>query len=431
MRAEGRRLEALVARPWLVAAAAALLIAVPLVVLGQVSDSDTRSRAQAAQLDSTAYTADAIARTYLDHIQLIQTALASLALSPRPDTSPLGLALARDDLGSLQAVADQLRNEFPRYVLRSYVALRGNAETITDPTIAAVSPADHSLAGRHLSALDQPLAGAFTSLVGVSANALAETGLFTAFYATGAAPPARLLAAVAVPGTISPACGNVCRVTRSPALLLVELDNARMFTDAASPSIGPDDDAYLINAKHQLIARVRERAPDPRLDLTSDPIIGRIGDGSQIATAGTDPLGHDPRVIATRHLPNGSTALNVVVSHDASVAEREVDDTLGQLALLRLLIVFALVALAGVAALTASRVATGAVYRERLRLARELHDLLGHSLSVVALKTQLARRLLASDDDLGAAAEISDTERVARDSLRDVRGAIDGYRQPS
>jgi len=67
---------------------------------------------------------------------------------------------------------------------------------------------------------------------------------------------------------------------------------------------------------------------------------------------------------------------------------------------------------------------------ERLRLARDLHDLLGNSLSLITIKSQLARRLLAPADS-PAAVEVADIERVARQSLQDVRHAVDGYRQPT
>ena len=70
-----------------------------------------------------------------------------------------------------------------------------------------------------------------------------------------------------------------------------------------------------------------------------------------------------------------------------------------------------------------------AVDEERLRFARDLHDLLGHTLSLIAIKSELAGRLLPTDM-AGAAREIADVERVARDSLRDVREAVAGYRQP-
>lgn len=74
---------------------------------------------------------------------------------------------------------------------------------------------------------------------------------------------------------------------------------------------------------------------------------------------------------------------------------------------------------------------TRAADEERLRLARDLHDLLGHGLSLITIKSQLARRLFAAGNSARAANEIADIERVARESLQDVRHAVDGYRQPS
>ena len=68
--------------------------------------------------------------------------------------------------------------------------------------------------------------------------------------------------------------------------------------------------------------------------------------------------------------------------------------------------------------------------QERLRLARDLHDLLGHSLSLITIKSQVARRLIASGDAARASEEIAELEGVARESLKDVRHAVDGYRQP-
>jgi two-component system, NarL family, sensor histidine kinase DesK len=71
-----------------------------------------------------------------------------------------------------------------------------------------------------------------------------------------------------------------------------------------------------------------------------------------------------------------------------------------------------------------------AVTEERLRIARDLHDLLGHNLSVIALKSELARKLIAGAPER-AAVEIGDVEAVARSALREVREAVAGYRQPS
>ena len=74
--------------------------------------------------------------------------------------------------------------------------------------------------------------------------------------------------------------------------------------------------------------------------------------------------------------------------------------------------------------------AAEAVTRERLRFARDLHDLLGHSLSSITLKSELAGRLLPAAPEK-AAEEVRDIEGVARRSLREVREAVSGYRQPT
>lgn len=71
-----------------------------------------------------------------------------------------------------------------------------------------------------------------------------------------------------------------------------------------------------------------------------------------------------------------------------------------------------------------------AVAEERLRFARDLHDLLGHSLSLITLKSELAGRLTTVAPER-AASEIRDIEQVARKALREVREAVAGYRQPT
>ena len=64
---------------------------------------------------------------------------------------------------------------------------------------------------------------------------------------------------------------------------------------------------------------------------------------------------------------------------------------------------------------------------ERERIGRDLHDLLGHTLSVIVLKAELASRLTARDP-ARAAEEIRDVERISREALTEVRKAVSGYR---
>lgn len=63
---------------------------------------------------------------------------------------------------------------------------------------------------------------------------------------------------------------------------------------------------------------------------------------------------------------------------------------------------------------------------ERERIARDLHDVLGHTLSVIILKSELASKLIDHDPER-ARAEILDVERTSRQALADVRQAIGGY----
>ncbi|MGB8384649.1 MAG: histidine kinase [Dermatophilaceae bacterium] len=65
--------------------------------------------------------------------------------------------------------------------------------------------------------------------------------------------------------------------------------------------------------------------------------------------------------------------------------------------------------------------------QERARMSRDLHDLLGHSLTVIAVKAELAERLLDVSPDR-ARAEIADIQRLTRDALSDMRRTVEGYR---
>jgi two-component system sensor histidine kinase DesK len=71
-----------------------------------------------------------------------------------------------------------------------------------------------------------------------------------------------------------------------------------------------------------------------------------------------------------------------------------------------------------------------AVQEERGRFARDLHDILGHSLTVITVKAELAGRLIEGHPDR-AATEVADVERLARAALADVRAAVAGYRELS
>ena len=75
-----------------------------------------------------------------------------------------------------------------------------------------------------------------------------------------------------------------------------------------------------------------------------------------------------------------------------------------------------------------AEVARLAAGEERLRMARDLHDLAGHSLATITLKAELARKLLRVDQDRSEQ-QIFDLEHVSRQALADIREAVSGYRR--
>ncbi|MGI8700326.1 MAG: histidine kinase [Nocardioidaceae bacterium] len=69
-----------------------------------------------------------------------------------------------------------------------------------------------------------------------------------------------------------------------------------------------------------------------------------------------------------------------------------------------------------------------AVAAERERIARDLHDILGHSLTAIAIKSDLAHRLV-DRDPVAAKAQLGEIEQVARQALADVRTTASGIRR--
>ena len=70
------------------------------------------------------------------------------------------------------------------------------------------------------------------------------------------------------------------------------------------------------------------------------------------------------------------------------------------------------------------------INEERNRMARDMHDILGHSLTVIALKTELATRLVDAAPDQ-AKAELTEVQSLARSALADVRATVNSYRELS
>jgi two-component system sensor histidine kinase DesK len=76
---------------------------------------------------------------------------------------------------------------------------------------------------------------------------------------------------------------------------------------------------------------------------------------------------------------------------------------------------------------TRARLATAAVREERLRMSRDLHDLLGHSLSLIVVKAEAVRRIGPRDPD-AVVTHAQDIEAIGRQALAEVRRTVAGYR---
>ena len=135
--------------------------------------------------------------------------------------------------------------------------------------------------------------------------------------------------------------------------------------------------------------------------------------------------------------PIAAIGLGACLAAAMLVIDAAVGDPIGwELALTLLAMTLFMVGFAGNIRLTIAlretreQLARAAVAAERERIGRDLHDILGHSLTAVAVKAGLARRLM-DRDPAAAAVEIADVELLVREALADVRATASGFREVS
>jgi two-component system sensor histidine kinase DesK len=299
--------------------------------------------------------------------------------------------------------------------------VRGEAAILAEAPIVVAAPADTGLVGQLVT----------SEVLRNCRRGCNETDFFVTggvsddYPGTIDVPSVENVSAM-IPG---PGRGTQLRSVAGLAEIVADLDLARTFADAALPTLALGDDAYLIDGHRRLVGRARGPVAFPLLDLSGDDFIPLIRPaGSAVTRTGAkDPMNGNVRLIAGAAVAGSNWS--VLVLRDTSVIDREIDTALSQLTTFRLLLVALLLALAYLIGTAGRQVGLRAADQERLRLARDLHDLLGHSLSLITIKSQLARRLLSPGDVSQAATEMADVERAARESLQDVRQAVEGYRQ--
>src|SRR2546430_2480166 len=105
-------------------------------------------RAPRAQIENAAHKADMVSSSFNDREVQLQSTIAALALTPTPDRSPIGLAIRRGDMATLQALVDTVQHLYARNILRIYIAVRGDAAIMAEAPIVVASPPGTDLVGR-------------------------------------------------------------------------------------------------------------------------------------------------------------------------------------------------------------------------------------------------------------------------------------------
>ncbi|MCX5533861.1 sensor histidine kinase [Streptomyces sp. NBC_00006] len=134
-----------------------------------------------------------------------------------------------------------------------------------------------------------------------------------------------------------------------------------------------------------------------------------------------------------RHLAKVAIVLSSLGGAIAGAQSPSVGATVGYATFLSTMVTAAILSLGEtVRELRATReeLARNAVAEERLRFSRDLHDLLGHTLSVIVVKSEAARRIAPRDID-AALEQVTDIEAVGRQALTEIREAVSGYREGS
>jgi signal transduction histidine kinase len=207
----------------------------------------------------------------------------------------------------------------------------------------------------------------------------------------------------------------------------------QLFTPTLLPTPLPRGrSALVLNTSGRVILLMDEFGSTASKEPAISGLHQALPAGTQVETA---TLGGEQRLVVRATVFSGALELYLLDTPAIALAAvRRLKDpvTVGASLAAAFAVVVAIVLAMLVSRLRRQRgeIARLAVSEERLRFARDLHDVLGRSFTLIALKSELATRLLPGDRE-AATREITDVQLVAREALRDVRQAVVGYRQPS
>ncbi len=304
----GGRFEWLLGAPWRLPLLAAIFIALPILVLGEISAADTRQRVRNDQSDAAAAT----------------TARAADQMSIRADNIGLQILLviwAGDLRAALEAndaaAATEILRRSRRFMSPEIARL-----IVLDPTfrVLASDPAGISVGG------SPALPSEFTArlprnnggeLAGFSSVAPSTAGNAPTVF-TGASVLA------------------LSREKNVSGFLIAEVDLSRI-PDWLTSVVAPGDEVYVVDDRGRLITRTGAPGKDVLRDLSGDPIIRAVAARGPIPTEGEDPLGGGRRFVASRRV--AQLGWSAVTMRSPGAASAEVEAALTQLLVSRVILV--------------------------------------------------------------------------------------------
>ena len=336
-------LEWLFARPWRVVAAVALLVGLPVLVVGELSANSTRQQLRDEQLNETtavaARAADAVSRR-------AESILEQLSLSI--SISDIRSALEVGDTARVEDLVRTFHRRMTGDIARLF-ALDRSLDVVT------LDPLDVALVGKRVGQHDL-----LTALR--RANLRADGALYSDLYrsdAVGNAPTVSIAVAILSPrGREGPFSGA----------LLAELDPGRLAAWVA-PLLVSADEIYLVDRAGKLIVRASAPAADRERDLASDPVVSAALAHRTVSGEAEDPFGRGRHFVSSVELD--SLGWYVVVERSTVVLARKVDDVLGQLFWSRIVLVLVLLATSYVVA-AALREVRRLEHREQVLMQRAL-----------------------------------------------------------
>ena len=317
----------LFARPWRVVALVALVVALPILVVGQLSADTTRQRLRDEQLHETAAVAARAADAVSGQVEGILEQL-SLAISLSDVRSAL-------EVGDGAQVDDLLRT-FRRRMTADIVRLVALDRSLN---IVSLDPPDPSLVGKQIGQHDFLFALR-------KANLRAEGALYSDLYRSDATNTQTVSISIAV---LSP------RGREGPfsGALVAELDPSRLAAWVA-PLLGSADEIYLVDRAGRLIVRATAPAAEQGRDLAADPTVSGTLAHQPLTEEAADPFGQGQHFVSTVELdPLG---WHVVAERSTATLQRSVDEVLGQLLVSRVVLVAVLLLTSYVVAVALQRV---------------------------------------------------------------------------